>query len=384
MSVSDQLGASKDALPAVVHVTTAHRADDVRIFERECRSLAASGLYRVHLAAAGTIPADAGVSLIPLTPAPKGRAERFRSSPRKGFALTRTVAADLWHFHDPELLPVAVKLARSGHRVIWDAHEDYIAQLGESAAKSWVPGPARGAVRAGTRMLLDQVDRHATGIIAATHTIAAGYANRRTVVVGNEARLELFANCQPDFGSRRVLFTGSPGPGHLFREVVEAVASIPNASLAVAGKEPDPATWAHAQGVLGPRLTHLGWLNRQGIVDAIGSSSVGMSTYADLPTHAETSPNKLFEFGAAGLPVVASPTPSNATHLSNSRGGVVARGFSSRQLAEALSVLLSDEQAWGRASAAGRAWATREGSWSASEQRLLGLYSAVFRLGEMQ
>src|SRR5664280_1300427 len=108
--------------PRVVHVTTAHAADDVRIFERECRSLAASGRYDVYLAAAGKIPADAGVTLVPLMPAPTSRARRFSSGPRKGLALSRTVAAELWHFHDPELLPVALKLARSGRHVVWDAH----------------------------------------------------------------------------------------------------------------------------------------------------------------------------------------------------------------------------------------------------------------------
>ena len=138
----------------VVHVTTAHAADDVRIFERECRSLAASGRYEVYLAAAGTIPSDSGVTLIPLSTAPRSRAGRFSSGPRKGFAVASAVAADLWHFHDPELLPVALRLARSGHRVIWDAHEDYVAQFTEAGAKNWVPGPVRGAVRAGTQALI--------------------------------------------------------------------------------------------------------------------------------------------------------------------------------------------------------------------------------------
>jgi len=110
----------------------------------------------VYLAAAGTIPGDAGVTLIPLGPVPHRRARRFISGPRKALALARAVVADLWHFHDPELLPVALKLARSGHRVVWDAHEDYLAQFTETGSKSWVPGLVRPAVRIGTRRLLAQ------------------------------------------------------------------------------------------------------------------------------------------------------------------------------------------------------------------------------------
>ncbi len=149
----------RDARPVIIHITTAHRADDVRIFERECRSLATTGRYDVYLAAAGTIPDDAGVTLIPLAPAPTSRSGRFAMGPRRGFGLANAIDADLWHFHDPELLPVALKLACAGRRVIWDAHEDYMAQFGTAGAKSWVPGPARNLVRAGTQALLNGIDK---------------------------------------------------------------------------------------------------------------------------------------------------------------------------------------------------------------------------------
>jgi glycosyltransferase involved in cell wall biosynthesis len=361
----------------VVHVTTAHRADDVRIFERECRSLAASGLYDVYLAAAGSIPSVDNLSLIPLTPAPQARLRRFAAAPLKAHAMARTIAADIWHFHDPELLPVAIRLACAGKPVIWDAHEDYVGQLTEPGGKTWVPGTARALVRAGTRSMLELIDKHAAGVVAATPTIGSRYANQRVVVVGNEARLDLFEHCLPDFTSRRVLFTGSPSPEHLFEEVVYAVAEVPGACLAVAGREPDPAIWAKAEACLGERVTHLGWLDRQGIVDAISSSAVGLATYADRSTNAENSPNKLFEFGAAGLPVVATPTNSNKRYVTANGTGVVAEGFSSNDLAVAISRALSSPAAWEAASRAGRAWAARDGSWSDSEARLLNLYSDI-------
>jgi glycosyltransferase involved in cell wall biosynthesis len=375
MSLNDGLTRAK--APRVVHVTTSHTADDVRIFERECRSLASSGRYDVYLAAAGAIPSDAGVVLIPLKPTPASRLGRFTAGPRKALALARSLSADLWHFHDPELLPVAYQLARSGQRVVWDAHEDYQAQLSERGSKDWIPGFARGAVHAGTTALLGAVDRRAAGVVAATPTIARRYSNPRTVVVGNEARLELFSGCSPRFGSRQVLFTGTVGAGHLFREVVEAVSQLPDVSLMVAGRDPDPAVWSGATGVLGERLRHAGWLDRQGIAAAISDSAVGLCTYARMPTNDENSPNKLFEFGAAGLPVVASPTASNVRYLGESRAGVLADDFTATALADAIRASLSDLVAWQAASVAGRRWAATNGSWARSEKRLLSLYDAV-------
>lgn len=363
--------------PRVIHVTTAHRADDVRIFERECRSLTISGRYDVYLAAAGSIPAGSGVTFVPLKPAPANRIGRFSSGPRKALGLSRTLSVDLWHFHDPELLPVALKLARSGVPVIWDAHEDYVAQFTEDGGKSWVPGPVRGVVRLGMKAMLEAVDRHAAGVVAATPTIASRYANPRTVLIGNEARLEDFTGCTPDFASRRVLFTGYVGPGHLFEVIVGAIAAIPDVTLAVAGREPEAKLWAEAESRLGDRITHLGWLDRAGLTAAINQASLGLSTYADIPTNSENSPNKLFEFCAAGLPVVASPNASNAHFIREGRGGFLADGFTADAIAQTIESALADRPDWQLASTRGREWATRVGSWEPSERRLLELYQQI-------
>ena len=364
-------------LPRVIHVSTAHPADDVRIFERECRSLAASGRYDVYLAAAGQLPAGSGVTLIPLEPAPVSRLHRFWTGPRKAFALSQSLSADLWHFHDPELLPVAYALARSGRQVIWDAHEDYESQFTQGGGKSWVPGAVRGLVGSGTKTLLSAVDHRVAAVVAATPTVASRYRNERTVVVGNETRLEVFADCRPKFDAGQLLFTGTPGPAHLFREVVAAVAQTPQAQLKVAGRIQDAETWDWAERVLGSRITHLGWLGRDELAEAMSASSLGLLTYADTDAYSVASPTKSFEFAAAGLPMIATPNQMNVQALGSSSAGFLADGFTAEALHSAISQALGDEESWTRASLAGRRWATENGSWSHSENRLLRLYAEL-------
>lgn len=367
---------SSGGRPRVLHVTTSHKADDPRIFDRECRSLAER--YDVYIAGSGSIPAGSGVTLLPMLPSPPSRGGRFTSGPRRALGLARAMAVDLWHFHDPEVLPVALKLARAGEVVIWDAHEDYVAQFAENGGKSWVPAPARGLVKSGMQAMLAAVDRHAAGVVAATPSIANRYSNPRTVVVGNEARLEIFNKCTPDFVARRVLFTGQVGRGHLFDAIVDAVSMLPGVSLAVAGRQPDPALWTVAEARLGSRLSHLGWLDRAGVADAMSRSSLGFSTYSDIPTNSENAPNKIFEFLAAGLPVIASPNTSNLRYIQESGGGFLTDDFTSRGISRAISGALSDRAAWEGASASGRQWAVHYGSWEKSETQLLSLYDEVF------
>jgi len=361
----------------VIHVTTAHPADDVRIFERECRSLAATGNYDVYLAAAGQLPSGSGVTLIPLDLAPASRLHRFWTGPHKAFALARSISADLWHFHDPELLPVAYALARRGRHVIWDAHEDYASQFTQGGGKSWIPGALRGLVRTGTKAMLSAVDERVEAVIAATPTVASRYRNHRTVVVGNETRLEVFDHCRPSFEAREVLFTGTPGPAHLFREVVQAVALTPQVQLKVAGRIQDGETWDWAERVLGSRITHLGWLGRSELAEAMGSASLGLLTYADTDAYAVASPTKSFEFAAAGLPMVATPNRMNIQALTTSGAGFLADGFTVEALHRAISEALEDHEAWVQASSAGRQWAAENGSWTQSENRLLRLYAEL-------
>ncbi len=135
--------------------------------------------------------------------------------------------------------------------------------------------------------------------------------------------------------------------------------------------------WAQTQGRLGNRVTHLGWLDRAGIAAAMDGSSLGVLTYADAPANSENSPNKLFEFCAAGLPVVASPNPSIARLMGQSGAGYVAEDFSAHAIARAIESAFSDRKHWEVASLNGREWATRSGSWEHSESRLLDLYQRV-------
>lgn len=361
----------------VVHLTTAHYADDVRIFDRECRSLATCGLYDVSLAAPGLMPSESSVHHIQL-PMPKlSRFARFISGPRVARQLVKHSQFDLWHFHDPELIPVALSVVRLGGTVIWDAHEDYVEQFTSEGAKSWVPRWLRRPAQWFMARLLRAIDLRAHGVVAATASVAQRYQNPKTTVVGNETRLELFASCVPSYSSRRLLFTGSPTDLHLFSQVIKAVVEIPDVVLHVAGHPPTQSVWDWATGLLGDRLTHLGWLSREELAAAMDGASLGLLTYADTGPYADGSPTKGFEFAAAGLPAIATPNKMNRLAIGSNGAGFLSASFDSDGLRDAILFALADSVRWNDASLAARHWASREGSWVNSERRLLTLYEQI-------
>ncbi|HYC33205.1 MAG TPA: glycosyltransferase, partial [Gemmatimonadales bacterium] len=107
----------------VCHITTGHDVFDTRVFRRECRSLAQAG-YRVYLVAPHTREETVdGVRILPI-PVPTSRLARRVAWPLMAARRALATGADLYHFHDPELIPAMQWLARrTAMPVVWDAHE---------------------------------------------------------------------------------------------------------------------------------------------------------------------------------------------------------------------------------------------------------------------
>ena len=56
---------------------------------------------------------------------------------KKAYERALDVNADLYHLHDPELLPFALKLKKHGKAVVFDSHENYVEQIRN---KPYLPG----------------------------------------------------------------------------------------------------------------------------------------------------------------------------------------------------------------------------------------------------
>jgi len=109
----------------VCHLTSVHPALDTRIFYKECKSLADAGWDVTLIARRETDEVVDGIKIIRFYEF-KTRWKRIFLSPLKMFTIARKQKADIYHFHDPELLITGILLrffTRSN--VIYDIHEEY-------------------------------------------------------------------------------------------------------------------------------------------------------------------------------------------------------------------------------------------------------------------
>ena len=150
-------------------MTSAHPAFDVRIFHKECKSLARAGYQVTLIASSAEQGAFDGIDLKPL-PKWKNRWDRMTRGPFVVYRKAREENADVYHFHDPELIPAALLLRRAGKRVIYDIHEDLPRTV---SYKPYIPGFLKSLVSRAVERIENWAGARFSALIAANPTIAA-------------------------------------------------------------------------------------------------------------------------------------------------------------------------------------------------------------------
>ena len=104
----------------ICHLTSAHPQEDIRIFHKECASLAAHG-YETYQIACGKTYEKMGVHQIGIGDRDAGKLGRIIKTARRVYKKAVELNVEIYHIHDPELMPYAVKLKRRGKKWIFDS-----------------------------------------------------------------------------------------------------------------------------------------------------------------------------------------------------------------------------------------------------------------------
>lgn len=127
----------------VAHLTSVHPRYDTRIFLKECTSLVDKGYVVSLVVADGKGDESKNNVNIYDVGASNGRLDRMLNAPKRVYQKAIELDADLYHFHDPELMPIATKLKKLGRKVVFDIHENTDLQI---LSKEWIPYYLRSAI----------------------------------------------------------------------------------------------------------------------------------------------------------------------------------------------------------------------------------------------
>ncbi len=361
----------------VCHITTVHPVDDHRILHKECASLSEAG-YDVTLIA----PHDRdgvlrGVRVRALRAPARNRLERMLRRPEAAYRAALDVDAELYHFHDPDFLPYGVRLARAGRRVVYDAHEDVAVQVRH---KDWIPSRARTHVAQAAAALeaacVGRIDAVVSPSASALHRLRT--RQPRTVLVANYPRLEATPAPAPwDRRRRAACYVGGITRVRGAHELVDAMSHV-QAELILAGAMWPPALRGELERSAGwPRVRYLGRVDHERVTDVLAQSKVGVIPLHPHPAYRDALPVKLFEYLAAGLPVISIDVPRWREVLDAHDCGVCVPFGSPPALGAAIGALLDDDERARAMGARGRRVVEAHYSWRSQADALLALYAEL-------
>lgn len=358
----------------VCHLTTVHKPFDVRIFQKECRALVEAG-HDVSLVARHERDETVkGVRILAL-PEPKGRLDRWLRLSNRCYQRALESGADLFHFHDPELIGVGLKLKRRGKLVIYDVHESHAESLLDRA---YLAPPLRTFFSRLVARNERRADRELDGIVAATPKIRDTFVNSRTVLVQNFPVLGELAKSEGlPLADREPAFAYLGGLSAIrgAREMVAALAQVPHARLKVIGEVTPAALQAELTGLPGgDRIDFLGFCDRQQVAHELGRCVAGLVLFHPLRNHIESQPNKLFEYMSAGLPVVASDFDHWRKIVDSERCGHLVDPLDTAAIARSMRAVLDDLPAAEAMGERGKSAVLQRYNWNAEKAKLLRLY----------
>lgn len=366
----------------VVHLISAHRAFDERVYCKECQSLARAGYQVVVL---GNHDCNGFVNEIRFRGLGRSKGRLHRMTV-KLFATAREalrIGADLYHIHDPEMLIVGLVLRAAGKRVVYDIREDCPRTV---MYKHYIPMPFRRPVMWIVERVENAAARRMSGLITATPTIANRFRpmHSNAVVVNNYPILDEFVPPTISGWKRRdavVTYIGGISEARGIREMLAAMVLLPRAfgaKLELAGWFFEPRL--HDELVATPQWQHVQWhgnLDRNGIASLLNRVQVGLVVLHPEQNFVVSHPIKLFEYMAAGIPVIASDFPLWRSIIQEAGCGLLVDPFDTRALASAIEHLMTNRdeaEAMGRR---GRRAVEERLNWANEERNLLSFYSSL-------
>jgi glycosyltransferase involved in cell wall biosynthesis len=365
----------------ICHLTSVHRATDTRIFYKECRSLAK--VYDVTLIALSEKSYEKdGVKIIALR---KYQNRFLRFWITDFILLVKAIGqrANVYHFHDPELIVAGLALRLTGKKVIYDVHEDVVSDLDE---KKWLP--LKRLAKAGYYLLELIAFRFSFYFVLAEKSYEKKYLCHPSqyIVVQNFVSVKdfKFSNLHYKSDSKTIAFVGFLSARRGLAYIIEALHILKGKGLVIN---------LRCVGTINPELLDIlnksefyseikdqvefrGYIPFPESIYAVRDCLAGLALPENLPNHYGSYPTKMFEYMAIGLPVISSDFELYKDVVDTYECGITVNPEDSVAIANAIEFLiLNPEKASSYSDNAKEA--VHNFDWKMEEEKLLDFYEKI-------
>ena len=369
----------------VCHVTSAHPPEDGRIFRRACISSVKAG-FDTYLIEQGETYEKSGVHIKGIgVPNKSGRLYRMTIFARKAYKAAVDVDADIYHLHDPELLPYAIKLKKRGKAVVFDSHENYVEQIRN---KPYLPKPVAILISKWFSLYSKKVYGMLDGL----------------TYPGNEDYKSVFDNL-----SKRVVSTDNlPWLSELYDKYDPLVERVPNTACYIGGLDEargitqiiKSCSKAKCKLYLAGNFSsekyklslekldeyscveYLGIIGRDEVVELLQKVSLGVCILLDVGQYykMQNLPTKVYEYMSMSMPVVLNDSPYNITLNNKLHIGICVNPMDVDATSKAIRKILDDRETQELFGKNGREAIKNKYCWDREQTKLITMYREI--LGE--
>lgn len=369
-------------------LSSVHLALDNRVFYRQARSLQRAG-YEVTLIAVH--PQDEvreGIRIRALPQVPRWQRPYLWL---RLFKMARQTGADLFLFHDPELLLVTPCLRwRTGKPTVYDIHEVYPDFI---KVKDYMPAWLRYPIAWLFRRLEPLLARLQSGLVFADEEIAQSFNHidcPKTTLFNfpdmSVVEAGLAAGQTAVSGQPIVLYLGgmerNRGTALMMAAFARVLAQVPQAQLWLVGhfmppELEDEVRQDAARRGIAEAVTITGRVPFETIGHYLQQAAVGWVSWQPVPKNEKNVPTKLFEYMAYGLPVVSSDLRSTRPFVQNGVNGFRVIATDPEAHAAAVLTLLQQPAQARQMGQAGQSLVASQYNWAEMEKRLLDLVQSL-------
>lgn len=334
--------------PDIIHASSVHPRDDVRIHHRYMAALGSSNLDSLLVAprpaASGTEDSVATAGRSIDRTGLVGRIARIAEVTWRTIRLRPRIV----HVHDPELLLVSPLLRLAGIRIVYDVHEDVVRQI---ALKTWLPSPVRTVAATVVSMIYRGIRLTVSGVVVVDRRFVGFFSGVPVVVQRNFPLANEFSaqvdreQARADLGvsdDTLVLTSiGSLSPSRAPEKLVDAArlvgAERPVALIFAGREQPTPFLTSYVvEASAGDFTRLLGHVGRAEVSGLLAATDVALCVLPDTDTYRTALPTKLVEYAAANKVVVASNFTVCADFLAEFGVGTLVDPSDTREIADGI------------------------------------------------
>ena len=367
----------------ICHITSAHPPEDGRIFRRACISSVQAG-FKTYLVEKGESYSKQGVHIIGLgEPQKTDRLYRMTVFARRAYKEAKKINADLYHLHDPELLPYALKFKKQGKAVVFDSHEDYVEQI---KTKEYLPKPIAKCLSKLFEMYAYRIYRKIDGYTYPGNEdgIITKQLCKRMVATDNLPwKSELYDRYDPyvEREDRTACYIGGLDAARGIEQIIDAAYKA-NCKLYLAGPfSSDEYRLKLENKEEYQCVEYLGIIGREEILNLLQKVQIGLCVLLDVGQYYKMTnlPTKVYEYMSMGIPVILNDSPYNKRIVNELGIGEAVNPNNTNEIATRICELIENSEKRIRFGENGRTAIATRYCWDKEQGKLISLYEAIFQ-----